>query len=345
MQRSNLKSLSVQEEQIGFPKEHMTDTSFSAEGEPESGMKSEWDTLIEPDEEILLSTEAEEADQEDNSGFYGVMPDNIHLYLQEIGAYSVLSYEEEIELCKQIQMGDAAAKSRLAESNLRLVVSIAKRYVGYGLPLLDLIQEGNLGLLKAVRLYDYTRGFKFSTYATWWIRQAITRSISDSGRNIRIPVHVVEQINKMKRARKNLTTELARNPSYKELADEMGVDEEKVLKMIMYSIEPISIDTKIGEDKESTLADFIADETADSLEEQAIESALARCLDECMSRLTEKERTVLCYRFGLGEEPPMTLEEVGVIFHVTRERIRQIEAAALRRLKSPTHSQALRDFL
>lgn len=339
MQRNELEMLSVQADQTVFPIANTADTSLHMDGELK-------DTLSEPNEEILFYAEKEEINPKENSGFgYGVMPDNVCLYMKDIGAYSVLTHEEEIELCKRIQMGDTVAKNRLIESNLRLVVSIAKRYVGYGLPLLDLIQEGNLGLLKTVSLFDYTRGYKFSTYATWWIRQAITRFISNSCRNIRIPSHMVEEINKMKKTKKKLMTELARDPSNKELADEMGVNEEKVLKLAMYSIEIISMETKIGDEQKSIIADFIADERVDSPEDHAIKNAMAHCLDECMSRLTKKEREVLCYRFGLNGNPPMTLKEVGTIFHLTKERIRQIEKTSLEKLKSPITSQELREYL
>lgn len=346
MQRNDTESLHAQSTQIEVPNPHLTDTLLDPEGQLELGMGSEWDKLIESEDDNLLSDEEDEINLEDGlDNSTSIMPDNVNLYLKEIGVYPVLTAEEEIELCKRIQMGDAAAKNRLAESNLRLVVSIAKRYVGFGLPLLDLIQEGNLGLLKGVQMFDYTLGFKFSTYATWWIRQAITRSISDTGRSIRIPVHMTEQINHMKKAKRKLIAELSREPSDKELADEMDLDEEKVRKLITYSMEPMSMDMLIGEDQDSTLADLIADENADSPEQQTINKALSRCLYECMFHLTEKERDVLCYRFGLGRNQPMTLEEVGAIFHLTRERIRQIEAIALRKLKIPSHSRALREFL
>lgn len=343
MQRNDTELLSTQIEVLNT---HLTGTLSNQEGQLEFGMEYEWDTQIVSKDENLSSDEEEEIYLEDGLDVNAsIMPDNVRLYLKEIGEYPLLTTEEEIELCKRIQRGDVAAKNRLAESNLRLVVSIAKRYVGYGLPLLDLIQEGNIGLLKAVRMFDYTLGFKFSTYATWWIRQAITRSISDTGRSIRIPVHMTEQINHMKKAKMKLIAELSRDPSVKELADDMDLNEEKVRKIMTYSMEPASIDMRIGEEQDTTLSELIADENADSPEQQAIKNALTRCVEECMFRLTEKERGVLCYRFGLGRNQPMTLEEVGAIFHVTRERIRQIEAMALRKLKNPAYSRALHEFL
>lgn len=348
MQMNSEESLTAQVVQLENSNIHLADTFLNSKVQLDPDIEHDWDALVGSDDEHLLydEDETEKTELDNNSDpNTSIMPDNVHLYLKEIGKYSVLTAEEEIELCKRMQMGDVAAKNRMAESNLRLVVSIAKRYVGYGLPLLDLIQEGNMGLLKAVGMFDYTRGFKFSTYATWWIRQAITRSISDTGRSIRIPVHMTEQINHMLKAKKKLIAELSRDPSAKELADEMGIDEDKVLKIIMYSNEPVSIDTPVGEAQDSTLGDFIADEAADSPEQQAMKNELTRCLLESMTHLSEKEREVICYRFGLNGNRAMTLEEVGEIFHVTRERIRQIESSALRKLRNPVCSRALHEFL
>lgn len=305
-----------------------------------------WQECIIPlDEDNAASAEGEEgtdfghlATVEDN------MPDSVRQYLKEIGSYPVLSPEEEIEVCKRMQLGDTSASTQLAESNLRLVVSIAKRYVGYGIPLLDLVQEGNLGLLKAVRLFDYTRGYKFSTYATWWIRQSITRSIADTGRIIRIPVHMFDQIMKIKKTKGTLLNALNREPTTAELANALEMEEDKLLQILEYSLEPTSLDIPIGEEQDSFIGDFIAD-TADSPEDEALKSSMKEYLSKSMSCLTERERDVLRYRFGLDGGYPMTLEEVGKIYHVTRERVRQIEAIAIRKLKSPSRSKGLREFL
>lgn len=307
---------------------------------------TEWqDDLIPLDEDEAMNIEKDdEMDSDYLSAVENLIPDSVRQYLKEIGNYPILNSEEEIEICKKIQLGDASARALLAESNLRLVVSIAKRYVGYGLPFLDLIQEGNLGLLKAVQLFDYTRGYKFSTYATWWIRQSITRSIADSGRVIRIPVHMFEQINKIKKAKRTLVSTLNREPTMKELADALKIPENKIFQIMRCSIEPISLDIPIGEDQETRIGDFIADE-APSPEDEVLDSSLKDCLSKSMAFLTQKERDVLRYRFGLDGGYPMTLEEVGQIYHVTRERIRQIESKALRKLKSPTRSKELREYL
>lgn len=291
-------------------------------------------------EEKAESDAKEHVEVEDNK-----IPDSVKQYLKEIGKYSVLRPEEEIELCKRIQEGDTAASTFLVESNLRLVVSIAKRYVGYGLPLLDLIQEGNIGLLKAVRLFDYTRGYKFSTYASWWIRQAISRSIADTGRVIRIPVHMMDQINRTRKIIRNLTVELAREPSIKEVADAMQMKEEDILKILGYSVEPASLSSPVGEESDSSLGDYIADNSNRSPEEEAMRQAMTECLNQSMSCLTDKERDIIRYRFGLDGNDAMTLDEVGKLFHVTRERIRQIESKALKKLRKPVRSRPLRDFL
>lgn len=271
--------------------------------------------------------------------------DPVKMYLKEIGKISLLTAEEEVELAQRMEKGDVYAKRRLAEANLRLVVSIAKRYVGRGMQFLDLIQEGNLGLMKAVEKFDYTRGFKFSTYATWWIRQAITRAIADQARTIRIPVHMVETINKLVRIERQLIQSLGRDPTNEEIAKEMGIDVEKVREVRKIAQEPVSLETPIGEEEDSHLGDFIEDETAVAPDEAASYTMLREQLDEILSTLNHRERKVLELRFGLTDGTPRTLEEVGKEFNVTRERIRQIEAKALRKLKHPSRSQKLRDFL
>ena len=271
--------------------------------------------------------------------------DPVKMYLKEIGKISLLSAEEEVELAQRMENGDVFAKRRLAEANLRLVVSIAKRYVGRGMQFLDLIQEGNLGLMKAVEKFDYTRGFKFSTYATWWIRQAITRAIADQARTIRIPVHMVETINKLVRIERQLIQALGRDPTNEEIAKEMGIDVEKVREVRKIAQEPVSLETPIGEEEDSHLGDFIEDDTAVAPDEAANFTMLREQLDEILSTLNHRERKVLELRFGLTDGTPRTLEEVGKEFNVTRERIRQIEAKALRKLKHPSRSQKLRDFL
>lgn len=309
---------------------------------------SQWENCIIPiDDDVIYDEDNEEVEKKDlvtQTEDETSMPDSIRQYLREIGAYSVLTPEEEIEVCKRIKMGDPTAHTLLAESNLRLVVSIAKRYDGYGLPLLDLIQEGNLGLLKAIRLFDYTKGYKFSTYATWWIRQSITRSIADSGRVIRLPVHMVEQLNKIKKAKHRLMGDLSREPTTQELAEELGMPEGKLLSIMESTLEPISLDIPIGEEQDTSFGDFVADK-ADSPEDEALKTAMVDCLNKNLSYLTEKERSILQYRFGLNGGTPMTLEEIGKIYHITRERVRQIESQALRKLKSPARSKTLREFL
>lgn len=271
--------------------------------------------------------------------------DPVKMYLKEIGKIPLLTAEEEVSLAKRMEEGDIKAKRRLAETNLRLVVSIAKRYVGRGMQFLDLIQEGNMGLMKAVDKFDYTRGFKFSTYATWWIRQAITRAIADQSRTIRIPVHMVETINKLVRVQRQLLQELGRDPTNAEIAKEMGIDEQRVREVRKIAQEPVSLETPIGEEEDSHLGDFIEDETAVAPDEAANYTMLREKLDEILSTLTDRERKVLELRFGLTDGTPRTLEEVGKEFDVTRERIRQIEAKALRKLKHPSRSQKLKDFL
>ena len=274
-----------------------------------------------------------------------VMDDPVRVYLKEIGRVPLLTSEEEIELAIRISDDDKKAKQRLAEANLRLVVSIAKRYVGRGMQFLDLIQEGNLGLIKAVEKFDYTKGFKFSTYATWWIRQAITRAIADQARTIRIPVHMVETINKVKKTSSQLLHKNGRDPSAEEIAEELGMTPDKVREILRLAQEPVSLETPIGEEEDSHLGDFIPDDEALSPADAASISLLKEQLAEVLKTLTPREEKVLSLRFGLEDGHPRTLEEVGKEFNVTRERIRQIEAKALRKLRHPSRSKKLRDFL
>lgn len=271
--------------------------------------------------------------------------DPVRMYLKEIGRISLLSSEEELELSVRIANGDEAAKNILAESNLRLVVSIAKRYVGRGLLFLDLIQEGNIGLMKAVEKFDYGKGYKFSTYATWWIRQAITRALADQARTIRVPVHMVETINKMARVQRQMTLELNREPSEEELAEKMGITVDKVREVMKISQDPVSLDTPIGEEDDSHLGDFIKDERSMSPEEYATNEILKEEIKNVLMTLQDREQEVLELRFGLVDGTSHTLEEVGKKFNVTRERIRQIEAKALRKLRHPSRAKKLKDFL
>jgi RNA polymerase primary sigma factor len=271
--------------------------------------------------------------------------DPVRMYLKEIGRVPLLSAEEEVELATRIEEGDEEAKRRLAEANLRLVVSIAKRYVGRGMLFLDLIQEGNMGLIKAVEKFDYRKGFKFSTYATWWIRQAITRAIADQARTIRIPVHMVETINKLIRVSRQLLQELGREPLPEEIAKEMGLTPEKVREIMKIAQEPVSLETPIGEEDDSHLGDFIPDDDATAPAEAAAYELLKEQLKDVLDTLSEREENVLRLRFGLDDGRTRTLEEVGKVFGVTRERIRQIEAKALRKLRHPSRSKRLKDFL
>jgi len=271
--------------------------------------------------------------------------DPVRMYLKEIGRVPLLTAAEEVELAKRIEAGDEEAKKRLAEANLRLVVSIAKRYVGRGMLFLDLIQEGNLGLIKAVEKFDYRKGYKFSTYATWWIRQAITRAIADQARTIRIPVHMVETINKLIRVQRQLLQEKGRDPTPEEIAEQMGITVERVREIQKVAQEPVSLETPIGEEEDSHLGDFIEDEDAPAPAEAAGYQLLKEQLEEVLDTLTNREEKVLRLRFGLSDGRARTLEEVGQVFGVTRERIRQIEAKALRKLRHPTRSKKLRDYL
>lgn len=316
---------------------------------------------VEPDDLELL--EMDGADEDDSNAEDIVINDNgeidvdaslpkniavedpVRMYLKEIGKVPLLSADEEIELAKKMEQGDEEAKKKLCEANLRLVVSIAKKYVGRGMLFLDLIQEGNLGLIKAVDKFDWRKGYKFSTYATWWIRQAITRSIADQARTIRIPVHMVETINKLIRINRQLLQEYGREPSPEEIAKEMEIPEEKVREIMKIAQEPVSLETPIGEEEDSHLGDFIEDENVPAPAEAAAFSMLKEQLFDVLSTLSEREQKVLRLRFGLDDGRPRTLEEVGKEFDVTRERIRQIEAKALRRLRQPTRYKKLKDYL
>ena len=306
------------------------------------------DLMLDDDMDIdgLDDEEEVELDKIDLSVPEGVsIEDPVRMYLKEIGKVPLLSAEEEIELAKRMEQGDENAKKRLAEANLRLVVSIAKRYVGRGMLFLDLIQEGNLGLIKAVEKFDYRKGYKFSTYATWWIRQAITRAIADQARTIRIPVHMVETINKLIRVSRQLLQELGREPTPEEIAEEMDMPVDRVREILKISQEPVSLETPIGEEEDSHLGDFIQDDNVPVPADAAAFTLLKEQLVEVLGTLTEREQKVLRLRFGLDDGRARTLEEVGKEFNVTRERIRQIEAKALRKLRHPSRSRKLKDYL
>ena len=302
--------------------------------------------LDEPDIEDLQDVEEIKLDDIDITNVEGVSVDDpVRMYLREIGKIPLLTYEEELDLAKKILEGDEEAKQKLAESNLRLVVSIAKKYVGRGMLFLDLIQEGNMGLIKAVEKFDYNKGFKFSTYATWWIRQAITRAIADQARTIRIPVHMVETINKLIRTSRHLLQQLGREPTPEEIAKEMEVPVEKVMEIQKIAQDPVSLETPIGEEDDSHLGDFIQDDDSPAPQDSAAYTLLKEQLEEVMNTLTPREAKVLKLRFGLEDGKARTLEEVGKEFQVTRERIRQIEAKALRKLRHPSRSKKLRDYM
>ena len=298
------------------------------------------------DEDVIAEGEdVEKIDFTDTGDISSTTQDPVKMYLKDIGKVPLLSAEEEIELAKRMEAGDEMAKKKLAESNLRLVVSIAKRYVGRGMLFLDLIQEGNLGLLKAVEKFDYRKGYKFSTYATWWIRQAITRAIADQARTIRIPVHMVETINKVTRVSRDLLQKLGREPLPEEVGEVMGLPKERVQEIMKIAQEPVSLETPIGEEEDSHLGDFIQDESIPTPVEATNQTLLHEQLDEVVSTLTEREQRVIKLRFGWDDGRPRTLEEVGKEFNGTRERIRQIEAKALRKLRHPNRSRKLKDFL
>ena len=309
------------------------------------------DIIGDKDDDILIDKDDKDDEEidiekEDLSVPRGISVDDpVRMYLKEIGKVSLLTAEQETEIAKRMEQGDEMAKRELAEANLRLVVSIAKRYVGRGMLFLDLIQEGNLGLIKAVEKFDYTKGYKFSTYATWWIRQAITRAIADQARTIRIPVHMVETINKLIRVSRQLLQDLGRDPTPEEIAKEMGLEVEKVREIQKIAQEPVSLETPIGEEEDSHLGDFIPDDEAQAPAEAATFTMLKEQLVDVLDTLTEREQKVLRLRFGLDDGRARTLEEVGKEFDVTRERIRQIEAKALRKLRHPSRSKKLKDFL
>ena len=321
------------------------DIEIVSETEPD-----DFDILLNDDVELtedpdLIMDEPQDVDLEATLPKGIAVDDPVRMYLKEIGKVPLLSADEEIELAKRMEQGDEEAKKRLCEANLRLVVSIAKRYVGRGMLFLDLIQEGNLGLIKAVDKFDYTKGYKFSTYATWWIRQAITRSIADQARTIRIPVHMVETINKLIRVSRQLLQTYGREPSPEEIAEEMGISVDKVREIQKIAQEPVSLETPIGEEEDSHLGDFIPEEDVPAPAEAAAFSMLKEQLVEVLDTLTEREQKVLKLRFGLDDVRARTLEEVGKEFDVTRERIRQIEAKALRKLRHPSRSKKLKDYL
>ena len=304
------------------------------------------DTDDEPDIEDLEEVEEIKLDDMNATSMEGISVDDpVRMYLREIGRIPLLTFDEELDLAKRILENDEEAKQKLAESNLRLVVSIAKKYVGRGMLFLDLIQEGNMGLIKAVEKFDYTKGFKFSTYATWWIRQAITRAIADQARTIRIPVHMVETINKLIRTSRHLLQQLGREPTPEEIAKEMDMPVEKVMEIQKIAQDPVSLETPIGEEDDSHLGDFIPDDESPAPQDSAAYTLLKEQLEEVMQTLTPREAKVLKLRFGLEDGKARTLEEVGREFKVTRERIRQIEAKALRKLRHPSRSKRLKDYM
>jgi len=322
------------------------DEVFDAFEEIGIDLLSDDDFEEEPDDEDLKEVENLKLDQITETTYEGInIDDPVRMYLREIGRIPLLTYDQELDLAKRILQDDEEARQELAESNLRLVVSIAKKYVGRGMLLLDLIQEGNMGLIKAVEKFDYTKGFKFSTYATWWIRQAITRAIADQARTIRIPVHMVETINKLIRTSRHLLQQLGREPSVEEIAEEMEMPVEKVVEIQKIAQDPVSLETPIGEEDDSHLGDFIQDDDSPAPHDSAAYTLLREQLEEIMNTLTPREAKVLKLRFGLEDGKARTLEEVGKEFQVTRERIRQIEAKALRKLRHPSRSKKLRDYM
>lgn len=329
-----LSSFVIEPDQMDEFYENLADQGIDVIGESDDDPKMK---EIEKEEEFDLN---------DLSVPLGIkINDPVRMYLKEIGRVDLLSATEEIELATRIEQGDEEAKKRLAEANLRLVVSIAKRYVGRGMLFLDLIQEGNMGLIKAVEKFDYRKGFKFSTYATWWIRQAITRAIADQARTIRIPVHMVETINKLIRVQRQLLQDLGREPTPEEIGEEMDLTPDKVREILKIAQEPVSLETPIGEEDDSHLGDFIEDQEAISPSDHAAYELLKEQLEDVLDTLTDREENVLRLRFGLDDGRTRTLEEVGKVFGVTRERIRQIEAKALRKLRHPSRSKRLKDFL
>jgi len=356
---SCINSLNVDAEVIAKFYESLENSSVdivSSEGPDlakEADSSPDDSVLLSVDDELLLTEELseieevskEELENANEVGDYVSTDDPVRMYLKEIGKIPLLSTEEESALAQRMADGDDSARQRMAEANLRLVVSIAKRYVGRGMHFLDLIQEGNLGLIKAVEKFDYSKGYKFSTYATWWIRQAITRAIADQARTIRIPVHMVETINKTIRVSRQLLQDLGHEPSAEEIAEQMDLPADKVREILKIAMEPVSLETPIGEEEDSHLGDFVPDDSASEPSEIAAYSMLRQQLDEVMDTLTPREKKVLELRFGLVDGRSRTLEEVGKEFNVTRERIRQIEAKALRKLRHPTRSKKLKDYL
>ena len=335
-----LEEIDLTSEEIDDIYQTLEDIGIEVVGEKEE------DILLDDDIDADLDDDITEDVKDDDLVPKGISVDDpVRMYLKEIGKIPLLTAEEEVELAKRMEAGDEEAKKKLAEANLRLVVSIAKRYVGRGMLFLDLIQEGNLGLMKAVEKFEYRKGFKFSTYATWWIRQAITRAIADQARTIRIPVHMVETINKLVRVQRQLLQELGRDPTPEEIAKEMDLEEEKVREIMKIAQEPVSLETPIGEEEDSHLGDFIPDEDVLAPADAATFTMLREQLIEVLDTLTPREQKVLRLRFGLDDSRARTLEEVGKEFDVTRERIRQIEAKALRKLRHPSRSKKLKDFL
>ena len=333
--------------ELGEANPEQIDKVFEAFEEMGVNVLKDDDDLLEPDLDDLKEVEDIKLEDLDmNNAIEGVsIDDPVRMYLREIGRIPLLTFEEELELAKKVLEGDEDAKQKLAESNLRLVVSIAKKYVGRGMLFLDLIQEGNMGLIKAVEKFDYKKGYKFSTYATWWIRQAITRAIADQARTIRIPVHMVETINKLIRTSRHLLQMLGREPSPEEIAEEMEIPVEKVMEIQKIAQDPVSLETPIGEEDDSHLGDFIPDDESPAPHDSAAYTLLKEQLEEVMSTLTPREAKVLKLRFGLEDGKARTLEEVGKEFQVTRERIRQIEAKALRKLRHPSRSKRLKDYM
>ncbi len=344
-----LEDINIDKDQIDELYDHLASLGIDIVGDKDELDIEDGDVDVDVDlDEVDLETDdiIEESIEDDVALLKGInIDDPVRMYLKEIGKVPLLTGDEEIELAKKMEAGSEDAKKRLVEANLRLVVSIAKRYVGRGMLFLDLIQEGNLGLIKAVEKFDYRKGYKFSTYATWWIRQAITRAIADQARTIRIPVHMVETINKLIRVSRQLLQELGREPKPDEIAKEMDLTEEKVREILKIAQEPVSLETPIGEEEDSHLGDFIPDEDAPAPAEAAAFSLLKEQLIEVLDTLTPREQKVLRLRFGLDDGRARTLEEVGKKFDVTRERIRQIEAKALRKLRHPSRSKKLKDYL
>ena len=356
-----LESVELTPDQIDAVYKQLADMGIEVSGQDEAALEDDADVEEDTDEDepveagddVIEGTdpvrkalrEPVQLDDSEISMNDVAIDDPVRMYLKEIGRVPLLSWPEEVSLAKRIEAGDEGAKRGLTEANLRLVVSIAKRYVGRGMHLLDLIQEGNLGLLKAVEKFDYRKGYKFSTYATWWIRQAITRAIADQARTIRIPVHMVETINKLMRVERQLLQDLGRQPESAEIAAEMGIDEDKVREIQKIAQEPVSLETPIGEEEDSHLGDFIPDEEALAPADAASSLLLKEQLEDVLGSLTDREQDVLRLRFGLDDGKQRTLEEVGRVFGVTRERIRQIEAKALRKLRHPSRSKKLKDYL